>query len=71
MQEEENNMELRSEEFQEVLGDTPPWILRGGITLLAIVVLVLLAGSAVFKYPDILAHHYLNRFSLKQSLYHR
>jgi HlyD family secretion protein len=49
---EEENIELRSEEFQEILGDTPHWILRGGITLLAIVVLVLLTGSAVFKYPD-------------------
>jgi HlyD family secretion protein len=49
---EENNIELRSEEFQEVLGSVPHWILRGGIVLLAIVVLVLLAGSAVFKYPD-------------------
>lgn len=48
-----NNIELRSEEFQEVLGSVPPWILRRGITLIAIVVLILLIGSAIFKYPDI------------------
>jgi HlyD family secretion protein len=51
---EENNIELRSEEFQEILGSVPHWILRWGVTVLAAVVLILLAGSAVFKYPDII-----------------
>jgi HlyD family secretion protein len=48
----ENDIELRSEEFQEVLGSVPPWILRWGITGLAFIVVILLIGSAVFKYPD-------------------
>lgn len=47
-------IELRSEEFQEVLGNVPSWILRRGITLIALVLLVILLGSAVFKYPDII-----------------
>ena len=47
-------IELRSEEFQEVLGSVPPWILRWGITVLAIVVVILLAGSAIIKYPDVI-----------------
>ncbi|MDR1458645.1 MAG: HlyD family secretion protein [Bacteroidales bacterium] len=51
---EEGNIELRSEEFQEILGSVPHWILRWGITALAVVVVILLAGSAVFKYPDII-----------------
>lgn len=51
---EEEKIELRSEEFQEVLGGVPNWILRWGITVLAIIVLILLIGSAVFKYPDII-----------------
>ncbi|GHU62160.1 hemolysin [Bacteroidia bacterium] len=46
-------IELRSEEFQEILGSVPPWILRWGITVLAIVVVILLTGSAIIKYPDI------------------
>ena len=50
----EENIELRSEEFQEVLGAVPLWILRWGITLLAIVIVVLLTGSAVIKYPDVI-----------------
>ncbi|QIK61412.1 HlyD family efflux transporter periplasmic adaptor subunit [Dysgonomonas sp. HDW5A] len=47
-------IELRSEEFQEVLGSVPSWILRRGITLIAIIVLIILIGSAIFKYPDII-----------------
>ena len=48
------DIELRSEEFQEVLGAVPPWILRWGITVLAIVVVILLIGSAIIKYPDVI-----------------
>ena len=53
----ENNgeIELRSEEFQEVLGTVPPWILRWGITVVAGIVVILLIGSAFFKYPDVLS----------------
>lgn len=48
------DIELRGEEFQEVLGTVPSWILRWGITIIAIVVVVLLGGSAFFKYPDVI-----------------
>lgn len=48
----QQEIELRSEDFNEVLGKVPPWILRWGITMIAVMVLVLLIGSAVFKYPD-------------------
>ncbi|NDV59403.1 HlyD family efflux transporter periplasmic adaptor subunit [Bacteroides sp. 519] len=50
-----NKIELRSEEFQEILGSVPSWILRMGITIIGIFVLVILIGSAVFKYPDIIS----------------
>jgi len=52
---EEDKIELRSEEFQEVLGVVPPWILRWGITVLAVVVVILLIGSAIIKYPDVIS----------------
>jgi len=52
---EEDKIELRSEEFQEVLGAVPPWILRWGITVLAVAVVILLIGSAVIKYPDVIS----------------
>lgn len=48
-------IELRSEEFQEVLGSVPSWILRRGITLIAIIMMMILIGSALFKYPDIIS----------------
>ena len=51
---EEEKIELRSEELQEVLGRVPPWILRWGITLLAAIAVLLVAGSIVFKYPDVI-----------------
>jgi len=50
-----SDIELRSEEFQEILGTVPPWILRWGITVLAVVVVVLLIGSAIIKYPDVIS----------------
>ena len=51
----ENDIELRSEEVQEVLGAVPHWILRGGITTLSVIVAVLIIGSWFFKYPDTIA----------------
>ncbi len=51
-QNEADKIELRSEEFQDVLGSVPSWILRWGITLVAFIMLLLLIGSALFKYPD-------------------
>ena len=44
---------MRSEDVQEVLGQTPSWILRRGIFMLTIFVFVLLAGSWFFKYPQV------------------
>lgn len=45
---------LRSEEFQEILGSVPSWILRRGITIITLIVLIILTGSMIFKYPDII-----------------
>jgi len=47
-------VELRSEEVQEVMGQIPAWIVRWGITLLFIVILVLVIGSCFFRYPDVI-----------------
>jgi HlyD family secretion protein len=52
MTNEEDKIELRSEELQEVLGAVPHWILRWGISIIGLVVLILVIGSAIFKYPD-------------------
>lgn len=47
-------IELRSEEVQEVMDKVSPWILRSGITVLCCIVLTILVGSYLFKYPDAL-----------------
>lgn len=49
---EHKKIELRSEELQEVMDKIPGWIVRWGIILLFVVVLLLLVGSYLFKYPD-------------------
>lgn len=48
----DDNIELRSEDFREVLGDIPPWILRWGIYILTAFVIIVLLGSSILKYPD-------------------
>ena len=48
----EKDIELRSEEVQEVMGHMPSWILRWGITLFFVIILTLLIGSFFFRYPD-------------------
>lgn len=47
-------IELRSEEVQEVMSEIPPWILRRGIATLFGIVMALLTGSWFFKYPDVI-----------------
>ena len=49
--EKEKEIELRSEEVQEVMNRVPPAILRYGSGVLLGIVLLLLGGSAWFSYP--------------------
>lgn len=48
-------IELRSEEAQEVMNRIPPAILRYGIAVMLGIVVLLLAGSALFCYPDMIS----------------
>lgn len=45
-------LNVRSDEVQEVMGNVPHWILRWGISLVAVVCLLLIAGSCFFRYPE-------------------
>jgi len=49
-----NNIEIRSEEVQEIIGIVPHWLLRSGIMVVFIIVSVLFAGSFFVKYPDVI-----------------
>lgn len=48
------NIELRSEEVQEIMNDIPLWILRWGIVTLFIIVVVIATGTWFIKYPDVI-----------------
>jgi multidrug resistance efflux pump len=50
---EDQKIELRSEEVQDILGHVPAWIVRWGILLILITVILIIAGSWFFKYPDV------------------
>lgn len=50
-----NEIELRSDEYQEVLENVPSWILRYGILLIGGIFIILLIGSIIFKYPETLS----------------
>jgi len=54
VEKQEKDIELRSEEVQEVLGRVPSWILRRGIFLLVVFVFVLIIGSWFYKSPEII-----------------
>ena len=55
MESEDNSIKLnvRSEEIEAILGKTPNWLMRTGITVMFVIFLVLLIGSSMFRYPDI------------------
>jgi len=46
------DIELRSEEVQEVMGEISPAIVRWGITAIFLILVILLTGCFIFKYPD-------------------
>lgn len=51
MENNKNNIELRSDKVRSIIGQIPPWIIRSGITVILLVLIVLLVGSYYFKYP--------------------
>ncbi|MEN6619669.1 MAG: HlyD family efflux transporter periplasmic adaptor subunit [Rikenellaceae bacterium] len=52
MSEEKKKIELRSEDVNDILSRPPGWILRWGTVIILSIVVLLLIGSAIFKYPD-------------------
>lgn len=50
---EKDNLNLRSEEVQEILSNPPIWIVRWGITLIFMFVCIILCLSFIIKYPDL------------------
>lgn len=51
---EEKEIELRTEEVDEILSSPPKWIFRWGATLVLALILVFITLSYFIKYPDVL-----------------
>ena len=51
--EEGKEIEIRSEEVQEILSHVPNWMIRWGITLIFLLIVMVLFLSWFIKYPDI------------------
>ncbi|UCH94371.1 MAG: HlyD family efflux transporter periplasmic adaptor subunit [Candidatus Aminicenantes bacterium] len=49
------DIEIRSEDVQEIMGFIPHWIIRWGITVIFLVIASFLVGSWLFKYPDVIS----------------
>src|SRR5512133_989476 len=50
-----DEIELRSKEVQDLLGKVPSWLIRNGIAMMMVLLIVLVSGSWLFKYPDIVS----------------
>ncbi len=50
---EAQKIEVRSDEVQDILGQIPSWIVRWGTVVILATILIILAGSGLFRYPDI------------------
>ena len=54
MEKENIDIELRSDEFQEIVQQSPRWMVRSGIVLIFGLLMLILAGSYFFRYPDVI-----------------
>lgn len=48
------DIELKSDEFQEIVQQSPRWLVRSGISLILGFIILFVSGSYFFKYPDVI-----------------
>lgn len=51
---ENNDIEIRSDEVQEILSGVPSWMIRWGITLIFGIILMFITLAYFIKYPDVI-----------------
>lgn len=61
--ENESNLNLKSEEVQEILGTPPGWLLRYGTLLFFLIIVLLFWLSYWIKYPDVVEHEIIISFN--------
>lgn len=49
------NIEIRNHELDEILEKQPTWFVRFGVIIFSSIVILMLAGAYIFKYPDIIS----------------
>lgn len=49
-----HNLDVRSNEMDEVVGNIPPWIIRWGVTTLFGIAILFIVISTIIKFPDTL-----------------
>lgn len=49
-----SELEIRSEEVQEIIGNPPHWIVRWGITSFFAVLAIILLSASIIKYPEVI-----------------
>ncbi len=49
-----DEIDLHSKEVQELMGRMPSWLIRNGIVMVILLLTVLVAGSWIYKYPDVI-----------------
>lgn len=49
------SLEQHTDEVQEIIGKSPSWLLRSGLMVILIFVVLILLGSWLFHYPDVVS----------------
>ncbi|QHI37803.1 Leukotoxin export protein LtxD [Kordia antarctica] len=49
-----NDLDERSDQVKEILGQAPNWVIQWGISVVLIIVVIFIAGSALMSYNDII-----------------
>ena len=61
-----DEIELRSDEVQDILSKIPNWMIRYGSTLFFALLLLVLSLSWIIKYPDIYQVQFLSLIKAKK-----
>lgn len=59
----ENNIEIRNEEIQEILGTPPGWIIRFGTLIFLVIIVLLFWLSYWIQYPDVVESEIIVSFN--------
>ncbi|MBC8757607.1 HlyD family efflux transporter periplasmic adaptor subunit [Kordia sp. YSTF-M3] len=49
-----NDLDERSDQVKEILGQAPNWVIQWGISVVLIIIVIFIAGSAMLSYNDII-----------------